>query len=616
MPLKSLKDSVKAQFHKPFSSDEELITHYQHDLKAAIKALRYVQAHNTRMIKYWHHHFKVNEAIVSRLILLLGQDSLQFKGIEEYYDHFDQVQAELVIPKVHPKEKQFIVELVFHELFNYKSTVELLHQKVLDDCELHASRVSLRVDEMLGHLRGCLKLIKKRSSYLAQRAKLTGQIEKLDRKPGLLDEKDLKKLDSLRPQLVEVSSKFTKLDEKVKALLPHVFLFLDEFVEDLSKMLLCQQHEVFHNINEAIKHFCEFHGFGVASYEELMDQWELALTPTRLQLESFISLLDTDLVHEEIDDETKPTTSEKVWKKVLDKVGHSHTVKLKDHANGVFSGYLAADPMAAFVKYHNPNANRLETYSLPTQNLPDHTVLTEQHSSPVAPPLPAKFPALIESPSSNEAPPLPARSAAPPLPSCLVAPPLPPKPPLTPKAPPLPPRSPVVHKSLPPPPALARSDSLDSFESIHLDLSLSLMVESLELDKSADYVDTTLQKVYNSAKNTIVEVPVTTKDPVLGSISPQLVNTLNQTSSYTVNLAAFQVFFRKLEAVSSLQRPKVLAKYDFAGAEPGDIAFKKGDTLEMLFDFDKVPSLQTSTANWVVAKRGTRIGFAPGNYLE
>lgn len=87
-------------------------------------------------------------------------------------------------------------------------------------------------------------------------------------------------------------------------------------------------------------------------------------------------------------------------------------------------------------------------------------------------------------------------------------------------------------------------------------------------------------------------------------------------------LSLWQKFFDKLDKSASTER---VAKYDFDGRHVGDLSFKQGDTIEIIFDFQRVDSLYLQdNHNWLIGIiRGDdsantlscRIGLVPSNYL-
>lgn len=622
----SIKNTVK--HHREFNNDDELISHYEHDIKVAIKALKFLSSQiNKLATSHWPRVFKTNLKVSSQFLQLIGENSLHFDGIEKYYDEFDKIQAEEEIPSIHPKEKQFLIPSVFHELCNYVSSMEQLQDKIIKESEWHASSVKLRVTEMSKYLRDILKLIKKRNNKKNHYDKIHKKISKLMKKTTPLDEKEQKELNTLDIALKEASSIYTKLDDKLKAILPHALSFLDEFVDSIGKIVVCKQLDLYKEIDSTLKYFSIFHGFTnlkyrdesdglIQSYEAIVTQWESNMTPTRLQLESFITIIhdkNPDLLDESIDDELKTKKTEKIWNKMTSKMNDKkHQIKAKDTANGIFNDYLEADPLESFLNYQNPNYNRSETYH-PTKIVNASEVHLPVNNLPPPPPLP---------PRSNTSGML---KALPVVPASQVSTPLPPLP--------------NRNNSLPPTPRsnLKRSGSIDSFESVNSSDSssssiisdydseiLSTVASKVLLDNSSpDVVNKHISKAYNSAKNDIKAAPITSTDPIYNKINPNESLIFNKTSSISYKIDQYNKFFDKVLSLSNnvaVERRKVVAKYDFRGAEPGDLSFKKGDTLEILFDFQLVDTLYSrDNNNWMIGLAGSRtaprIGFIPNNYF-
>lgn len=603
----SLVKNTVLQHHRDFDNDDELIAHYADDIKHSVKALgfissqtgKYTTSHLTRV-------FRSNVRVTEHFLGLVGGNSLQFDGIDNYYDDFDRLQAQQEIPLVHPKEKQFLIDSVHHELTNYLYSINQLHANVTRSADALALSVKLRVGEMTKYLKQILKLIKKRNEKKAAYDKVHKKVNKLMKKTVPLDEKELKDLDSLDRSLADTSAVYTTYDAKLKSVLPHALALLDEFVEDLVKYILCGQLDIYKDFDQALRYYCVYHGFtdakydrdtsrAIQDYESIVDQWELTVTPARLRLESFISIIhdkNPDLLDEQINDADKTLASDKLWTKLTSKmVEKKHKLKSKDVVNGVFTDYLTADPLASFEKYQNENYSRLETYQ-PSKPVNVDDVRVPQASPGIAPP-------------------------------------------------PLPPRTntakfnPHPNRPLPPAPVqLHRSGSRDSFESIRSDsdvesvestdtsIALTAVSSAVVANSSPEELTRTLVKFYNSAKNDITRAPVPVREKDLNTITPAKLDVYDKTCSVSFRLEQFHKFFDKLLSVSDaalVQRRVLEAKYDFRGVEAGDLTFKKGDKLEILFDFQAVDTLYSrDNLNWLVGMTTgpySRIGFVPNNYF-
>ena len=73
-----------------------------------------------------------------------------------------------------------------------------------------------------------------------------------------LDEKDNDKLEKLETTYQTVDAAFNSLNKKCIELLPNIVSFLDEFVENITKMILCQQLETFKKLTDTFQYFTEF----------------------------------------------------------------------------------------------------------------------------------------------------------------------------------------------------------------------------------------------------------------------------------------------------------------------------------------------------------------------
>ena len=388
----------------------------------------------------------------------------------------------------------------------------------------------------------------------------------------------------------------------MKSILPHALTFLDEFVENLTKLTLCKQLDIYEDINHTLTHYATFHGFldtesenNIQTYEAIINQWEALITPTRLRIESFVSFIQEkkpDLIDTEIDDKDKTSKTHKMWNKVTSKVTNkTHNLKSTDHVNGIFNDYLTTDPLDSFKKFQDPMINRSETYH-PSKviNIDDVIVPNTNVGNASVPP------------------PLPPRSNSTTIKNNL--------------------KAPVAHVRH----HLKRIPSNESMESIRSSseesdndeiTSVSSAASDIMLENSSpEMVNRDLKKIYNSSKNKIKECPIPL---VLQDYKSKNENSMfsADTSSVTYKLEQLNKFFDKILKYTDsieIERKMLQAKYNFEGVEPGDLSFKEGDQVEILFDFQAVDSLyNSSNDNWLVgmikSEGNSRIGFVPNNYF-
>ncbi|KAK6454434.1 uncharacterized protein RJT20DRAFT_58553 [Scheffersomyces xylosifermentans] len=607
---------VHVAVQREYDKDDELISHYEHDLKKAKSGLNYIVSSNKKLAKtHWPRLFTINIHIVQSFISIIGADSLSFKGIEEYYNDFDKFQAASEVPMVHPKEKQFLIDSVNQELYNYLSSLEEVKSKVSRDWDLHQESLKLRVSEMVKYLNDTLKLIKKRNKKKNEYEKTERKITKLMKRTTPLDDKEQASLSKHEADLKVQEKEYNKLNEKLKSILPHVIQFLDEFVESITQLLLCQQVQTYKDINRSLDYFCNFHGFlekedgddAIQSYEHIMSQWEEITTPTRLQIESFISIIydkNPELIDTEIDEKDKTSQAAKMWNKLTDKVVEKkHTVKSKDHVNGVFSDVMASDPLASFIQYQDPNSNISDTYH-PNKVVDIDDILVQP---PILKGKSPELPPRTNTAHTNKALPLvEANKVTTPLP-------------------------PIPRNRYQ---TLEMSSRNDSMESIHSDSdsiisdtsthSVSSISSDIVLHHSTpEAVNKNLKKIYNSSKNNIKYAPI--PEPLTNhDIHPTDTITFDKTTTVTYKLHQFNKFFEKILALSEsmqVDRKVLEAKYDFPGLEPGDLSFHKGDQIEIIFDFQSIDTLYSNDQkNWIIGATKTssenfRIGFVPSNYF-
>ncbi|EGV66432.1 hypothetical protein CANTEDRAFT_100500 [Yamadazyma tenuis ATCC 10573] len=577
--------NVKNTFKKKtYDSDDELISQYQHDIKRSIKAMKYILSQIHRMAnagipKLFKSHMKGVE-LFSKLI---GAGSLHFEGIQEFYHEFDKLQAESETPMVHPKEMDFEVPAINEQIYNYMVSVDRLTSKTLDDWDLFYQENKLRVIEMNDYLKGTLKLISKRNKKQYEYENTHKKLEKLMKKTSQLDDKEQKQMVTLEKKLNQVKYTFEKLDDKTKTILPHVLLLLEEFIDSISKIIFFKQYDTLKSIYDTIKYFTTYYGYFDGKddndYNTITDAWENAMTPVRLQLETFITIIqekNPELINQEIDDEDKTSKATKMWNKVTNKMTEK-TFNLKvDKGNGIFNGHLIADQLNAFLEYHNPNSFRSETY-FPSKipKIPDLPIIVEENN-PLPPPLP---------PRQNTA-----RqqifSATPRL---------------------------GVLTSLPSTPSIASPKSPLSVAGGFEAKSSMQSISTSQLVEDTKKGNPKLVKVYNASKNSIGIAPITA--PLNANIIPPGDNF--KTSSITHKLDEFTEFFDKVLVLEpSSERRKFEAKHDFEGVEPGDMSFRKGDHIEIIFEFHDFME-GDNQGIWLVGmnEQEHRVGLVPSNYF-
>ncbi|CAH6722126.1 hypothetical protein CLIB1444_08S02454 [[Candida] jaroonii] len=612
----SVKSTIKK---KKYDSDDELIKEYQEDIKRSIKALSFIskQIHiisNVVLPKLFKSHMKSVELFAK----LIGANALQFKGIDDYYRDFDISQQQQEIPMIHPKESMFEIESLNEELYNYMVTIDKLTLGILNDWDLFYQENKLRIIEMKGYLKDSLKLIFKRNQKQDQYETLYKKLDKIMKKTTPLDDKEQTKMNNLEKELREVKKIYEALDERTRTNLPHVFVNLEEFIDSISKILFFKQLDTYKSFYKTLSHFSEYYGFlsseGTESdYQHIVDQWENSMTPVRLQIETFITIIhdkNPELLNEEIDDEDKTSKSAKMWnnlsRKMTDK---SFKLKAKDHKNGLFNGHLIVDQLDAFLEYNNPTANISETY-LPTKPIRKDEVMIPdiEVSNVVAPPLPPR----TNTAGALIAPPTPRIG----LPVSLPGSPMPSTPMSTNYSFE---RTQSITDIDSVESASIRSDDDDSdFEDKESMENLSSVATSRYVtDNAKEKMSRHLAKIYNSSKNQIKESPIHIDPNDLTSFSPKG-DAFDRTSTITHRLNEFDSFYHKVNFVeSAMNRKTLVAKHNFMGEQPGDLSFKEGDEIEIIFEFN--PTKASSDGIWsigVIQNQGSsRIGMVPSNYF-
>ncbi|KAG7192742.1 uncharacterized protein KQ657_001525 [Scheffersomyces spartinae] len=611
-----MKDKVVGA--KTYGIEDELIEIYDHNIRKSIGGLNFVLKQNKAIAqKLFPRLLKRNKCIAGLFIHLIGTNSLYFKGIDEYYDLFHEANALEVVPSVHPKDKQYLIDTINEAVEGYLHSIEQLEYRVTSFSKLHTSSLELRIKSMNHNLKGLLKLIKARRKSQRETYSLQGKIDKLKKRTTPLEDKEEVHLQDLENKYKISLKSFTKLDQRIRDVLPHATSFLDEFVDGIVKIQLYTQLDIYRDFQKTTEFFSRYVGIlskdgTIPDYEEIMNAWETDNTASRTKIESLVAQLkhikdtdadasETDTVvaveNKEIHDEDETSRATKVLNKMGAKMTlKSHHLKLKDPVNGFFNDQYESDPLSSYLEYENTSMNRNETYF-------PHKVLCIKDIHPVG---------------SN-----------------------------TKKGPPLPPRSSTASVNLPPrelaferrprtnttiAPFYQNMSSASSFSDVddmNSDDDVSSDISSISSfndsyfykDKDSDSLKKIeLTRAYNRPKNDIVLSPLTEELKDL-----KVANGLPENSTSAFKVSKFEEFFEKMVNSKNLQKAPCsrewTALYDFNGKEEGDLSFKKGDIIEVLFSFQDMDTLyQSDGANWFIGRSktsgiGARVGMAPTNFF-
>lgn len=591
----SIKHKVTGQ--KVHDADREMIDQCDHDLKQLSKGLQYSAKQTKRIAtKYWPHVFLSSIKTTKVLLMLLGENSLNFKGIDEYYEKFDHLQATEESFMVHPKERQFTIPSLQKELGNYLSTMTQTLERFKHLSEAHAERVKSKVEPLLLQIKHIRKAISAKNKQKAKCDKLQWKADKLAKK-SLKTDKDLQEYDELERKLGIENDVYHNLNTRLKIVLPESLSLLEEFVAHLTSWFICHQHQLYKEINTALIYFSTFYGFVsqvahtkglpdelIQEYDKIIEEWEGQATPARLKAESFLLVIynkKPERLDEEIDDKEHKLAVSKAWSSVSKKVTTKlHKVSAVDKSIGIFGEHVVADPLVLFKKYQDPQMNKSEVYH-PTRILKQKDLKIEPQATKPPPPLPPR--------DENH-------------------------------------RINLWQPQWMPSPSTFSSVDLDDISDNVVDSS-SVDLLSLKSDSESEIgslssdltrsefgaTERTLVAIYNSRKNDITRVPETHEiwlDALPGHEDGK--------NSATWELLKLQEYFERAVARAEEQGKKklVVATGDFQGIKPGDLSFKEGDEVEVVFDLQSLGvSYNPEGKNWFVGSVGPRIGFAPNTHF-
>lgn len=600
----SVKDHAYRRHN--YMADDDLFDRVYHDLKQVQKALKYLSAQMDRFSKrYWPYVFKSMNRSAVGFLALIGENSLEFKDIDQYYDAFDKLQESLELFAMHPKERQLTISTISFAITNFLLSLEQLRERVAEDSDDLAKLVILKNDEMRQQVKFSMKSLKLRTKRKVQYLDLHRKTEKLMKKNTPLDEKEERELKSLEGKTQAAKGVFENINTRLKLTLPEILSLLEEYIDLITMVLINSHTETFRRIEDEVQDFVEFHGYHNTiakddskvseAYQLIIDTWESAVTPSRLRIESFLTSISDkhpEKAEEDIGDQDKSSKFYKAWllaaHKVTDKL---HKLKPKDHVNGIFSLDVTADPLQSYLKYESSELNQSENYH------PHKTLeVTEVHV-----------------PERNQG----------------VPPPLPPRDDFHPIA-----LSPVVGAISSPKPS-AWSDGNESNDHLDSDSELSLLsdksddedsllsTDMLAADITPDKSVQTLKAIYNGSKNDIRKAPIDCLKWANFSRDQSIFDDTNTISYKLVELGKFfeSAITDSEPRIGSRSGQEWTAKHDFEGLEPGDLSCKEGDIIRVICDLqDYALSNHELDDNWIVgatkAPEHRRIGFVPANILS
>ncbi|SGZ51740.1 CIC11C00000003750 [Sungouiella intermedia] len=606
----SFGSSVKNKFtgKNDVSVDDDLIAAFEHDVKQIITAMKFLEKQSRHMaLKFWPYFFKnaTNSAI--SLQQLVGEDSLTFDDIQMYYDEFDRLQLTSETVLVHPKERQIVIPSIQYEISNYLVTIDQLQTKVVHLAESNAKYLKSRIEALITHLKHVLKVIKARKSHRAKCDKLEWKTDRLTKKKTPLTDAEQRDLSRLETQLSSAKALHDNISDRLKKVIPECLLLVEEFVESLTKWIICNQSKIYQEIERTIRYFAVFHGYADSekdeagkSYERIIDEWETSNTALRLQIESFLKTIydkNPQLLDEEVDNNDKTLKISKAWTLMAQKVTEKlHKVKPQDTQNGIFTNHTMADPLRSFTNYCDVSMNVSETYH-PQRVLEYSEVHPTMPHIRTPPPLPPR--------NDSRSIPLPLNSPAGSI-------------------------TPVIGLG-----AFADVDAINSDSEISL-LSSSdsesegttvSEVSSILLadDVTPDKAERQIIKLYNFSKNEITEAPLDISLWVNLDKYSNHNDVFDNKNTISYKLHELNRFFQKAldhakESSDGQERKIVVAKRDFRGVQPGDLSFSVGDKVEVVFDLQSVSATYNNDGkNWFVGTTGDvphrRIGFAPNTYF-
>lgn len=596
--------------HKTYSADDDLLSQFAKDIKTTESALNFYLAQCGRVAStYWPHVFKAATKAALLLVELMGEDALHFDDIQKYYNQFDLLQAHSESFKVHPKERQLAVPSIQHELAHFHAMLVLLEERVVSEAQRHAQVTKAKVQAIAPQLKHIRKILAKRDTQRGELAKIEKKIANLSRKASL-DPKAHQDLDDLEFKQKVLSAAFNATNSRLKMVLPEQLLLIEEFVDALTKWNLCHHAQTLEEVFRTFEYFSVFHGFTsgledgklTQTYDAIKDQWEAQATKARLQVESMFLVIyskNPDLIDKEVDAGDSRLRATQAWSHMTEKAREkTHKVKAKDLQNGVFGDYMIADPLRSYLRYQDPALNKADTYLEKLIDYSDVHIVTPARVSP--PPLPPRDDShriLLLSPNPQH--------------SHLSS-----------------PMSPDVCSTqefgTTPLSSLRHNASSDSVSSLQSEISLSsaeaesATTQSLELSNfSLQRSERELIKLYNSAKNDIVEAPVLpSKYADLEHLHLDIFASPNSISYKLNELNSF--FSKALSHSEHSEKVFLTAKKGFEGIEPGDLSFEAGETVEVIFDLQLVSTSYSSDGrNWFVGAVGEhrRVGFAPSTYF-
>lgn len=595
---------------KAYSIDDELLLKFSKNVKAAIPAFQFLASQSNRIAeKSWPRFFKSLKKVILLLLELLGEQALQFEGIDLMFNEFDTFQATSIFMTVHPKDRQFSIPSIQLELENYRTVLDHLETQIVTLAKYHAEQLKQRTDVIISRLKECRKSISNRDSLGKQAAKLEKKARALSEKGLSLDVQKRAELAGLEASLQITQAAYDTESSNLKLVLPEFLSLVEEFTETVTKWSLSFHHLQIQEVQKALEYIALFHGFsnsmsndGTEDYSAIVEKWENDVTTTRVKLESFLQIIydkNLDRLDEEIDDKDGALKASKLWSLVTQKVKNRlHKVKVEDYQHGIFDEDMIADPLISFEKYQDIHSNLLESYH-PSELIDYDEIHVPARTTQAPPALPPRDNAreILLSPREGF-------------------------------------QSPKFRTDFELSGLGVRNQSLDSLSSTSS--ASGFMPTYPDSDDSTSHSDIPghlpdgnkaerstqqLLKQYNLAKNDITECPTLPSKYEAQDLAGKSLAGLQAHNSVTFEMYKLYTFFSK--ALAQSEGVKIVtANKDFKGFQPGDLSFASGDKIRVVQSLqDDVITYNEGGENWFVGatlgnKESQRVGFAPSTYFD
>ncbi|GME73969.1 unnamed protein product [Ambrosiozyma monospora] len=266
------------QFFGTKSSEDELISQWEHDIKTAVAGLEFLQSQQKKWKTTW-------STLLENYLDIVDSFSLFHKPMDRLDEYFvaDENESDNMKLKKRDTEpdEQVILDdneqftnITTHELKQSKRLFLMICSKVNNKVEVSQKKIDQHCEEMKTHLNNVLRLITKRNHKKTDYDMSHNSVQKM---LGTA-QPERSRLEQGKHELDETTRVYNDLNQKVKMILPQVMSTLSEFLNKLTLKAYYQNIEVYKTFVHNIHRYAVLQGLlstklSELTYEQLISEF-------------------------------------------------------------------------------------------------------------------------------------------------------------------------------------------------------------------------------------------------------------------------------------------------------------------------------------------------------